>query len=43
MADERHRSELHRRKRAKNSAVLAVLLGAVVIIYLVALVRMGGG
>jgi hypothetical protein len=43
MANERHRSELHRKQRAKNLAVLVVLLGAVVIIYFVALVRMGGG
>ncbi len=32
-----------RRLRAKNLALLAVLLGFVVLVYLISIVRMGGG
>ncbi len=32
-----------RRLRAKNRALLAVLLGFVVLVYLISIVRMGGG
>ena len=35
--------ERWRRKRGKNIALLVVLLGLVVLIYVVAVVRMGGG
>jgi len=35
-------SEVHRRKRGKNLAVLAALLAFIVLIYFVSLVRMGG-
>ena len=45
MADQgRSRSpEDARRLRAKNRALLAVLLGFVVLVYLISIVRMGGG
>ena len=36
-------TELHRRQRGKNLAVLAALFGFVAIIYVVAMVRMSGG
>ena len=36
-------SEVHKRQRSKNLAMLAVLVGLVVLFYVVALVRMGGG
>ena len=36
------RSEMHRRQRSKNLAMLAALLGLVVLFYVPALVRMGG-
>lgn len=36
-------TELHRRQRGKNLAVLAALVSFVVIIYIVAMVRMSGG
>ena len=35
-------SEIHRRQRSKNRALLAVLLGLVVLFYLITIVRMGG-
>ena len=35
--------ELRRRQRGKNLAILFALLAFVVLIYIVALVRMGGG
>lgn len=37
------RSELHKRQRGKNLAVLAVLLFLVGLIYVIAMVRMSGG
>ena len=36
-------SDMHRRQRTKNYAVLAVLLALVVLFYVVAIVRMKGG
>ena len=39
----RHRSELHRRQRTKNLALMAILVAFVIIVYFVAIVRMGGG
>jgi len=35
-------TELHRRQRGKNIAMLAALLGFVVLVYVVAMVRMSG-
>lgn len=35
--------EMHRKQRSKNLALMVVLVGFVVLIYLVSLVRMGGG
>ena len=37
------RSAMHRRQRAKNLAVMAVLVGLVVLFYVLSIVRMGGG
>ncbi len=39
----RYPSELHRRQRRKNRAMLVVLLAVVALIYVVAMVRMSGG
>lgn len=36
-------TEVHRRQRGKNLAVLAALVSFIVIIYVVAMVRMSGG
>lgn len=36
-------TDIHRRQRGKNLAVLAALFAFVVIIYVVAMVRMSGG
>jgi hypothetical protein len=36
-------SDMHRRQRAKNYAVLIVLLALVALFYVVAIVRMQGG
>ena len=41
MASRKPASEMHRRQRAKNLTVLALLLGLVVLFYLITLVRMG--
>jgi hypothetical protein len=38
----RYASEVHRRQRSKNLAMLAVLSGLVVLFYIVAIVRIGG-
>lgn len=43
MAKDRDPSERHRRRRGKNLALLAVLVGLVVLFYLVTLVKFGGG
>jgi hypothetical protein len=47
MSDEKRprwpaRSEMHRARRGKNLAMLAVLLALVVLVFFVTLVRMGG-
>ena len=38
----RQHSEQHRRRRGKNIALLAVLLGMVALFYVITVVRMGG-
>lgn len=38
----RYPSEVHRRQRRKNLAMLAMLFGWAVLLYLVAILRMGG-
>jgi hypothetical protein len=49
MADERqkpeksYRSDVHRRQRKKNLALFALLAAFAILIYFVAIVRMGGG
>ena len=40
---DRYPSEMHKRQRSKNLTMLAVLAGLVVLFYVVAVVRMGGG
>lgn len=40
---DRYLSEMHKRQRSKNLTMLAVLAGLVVLFYVVAVVRMGGG
>ncbi len=42
MARRGQHSEMHRRQRAKNLTVVALLIGLVVLFYLITLVRMGG-
>lgn len=42
-ADDRRPSEMHRRQRGKNIAVAIVLFGMVVLFYVVAIVKIGGG
>ncbi len=37
------RDEARRRLKARNYALMAALLGFVVLVYIVAIVRMGGG
>lgn len=39
----RYPSEVHKRQRSKNLAMLAALVGLVVLFYVIALVRMSGG
>lgn len=41
--DDRQPSEMHRRQRGKNIALGAVLFGAIVLFYVVAIVKMSGG
>ncbi len=41
MAWHRNHSETHRRRRAKNRALFAALLGLAALFYLITLVRMG--
>jgi fatty acid desaturase len=41
MAKHRQPSEMHRRQRSKNLAMLAVLAGLVVLFYLITIVQMG--
>ncbi len=38
-----YQSEVHRKQRSKNFAMLIALLGFVVLVYLVSVVRMVGG
>ncbi len=38
-----YKSEVHRKQRTKNFAMLIALLGFVILVYLVSVVRMGGG
>lgn len=40
--DRRQPSEMHRRQRGKNLALLAVLLGLCVLFYVITIVRGGG-
>lgn len=37
------RSELHQKKKARNYAVLAAVLGFAVILFVVSIIRMKGG
>ena len=39
----KHRSDLHRKQWPKNIALLVLLLAFIIVVYFVALVRMGGG
>jgi hypothetical protein len=43
MAKRSYQSPVHRRQRSKNLAMLIALLSFVVLIYLVSVVRIGGG
>ncbi len=38
-----YKSAVHRKQKSKNFAMLIILLGFVILIYLVSVVRMGGG
>lgn len=42
MGERRPQSDMHRKQRAKNRALLLALFAFVVIVYLVTIVRMGG-
>ena len=42
-AAKRYPSEVHRRQRKKNLALFVLLAGFAILVYFVALVRMGGG
>ncbi|NJO34062.1 MAG: hypothetical protein HC869_13900 [Rhodospirillales bacterium] len=42
-AEKRYTSEVHRRQRKKNLALFFLLAAFAVLVYFVALVRMGGG
>ncbi len=43
VAKRSYKSEVHRRQKSKNFALLIALLGFVVLVYLVYIVRIGGG
>ncbi len=43
MAKRSYQSPVHRKQKSKNLALLIALLGFVVLIYLVSVVRIGGG
>ena len=43
MAKRSYKSPVHRKQRSKNFAMLFTLLGFVVLLYLVSVVRIGGG
>lgn len=38
-----HRSEVHRRQLKKNIAVLAIIAGVCVMIWVVTMIKIGGG
>ncbi len=38
-----YRSEMHRKQRTKNIAVMLLLVGFCVLVYFIAIIRMGGG
>lgn len=40
--ERRKRSEMHRRQRGKNIAVMLLLVGMVALFYVLTIVRMGG-
>jgi hypothetical protein len=42
MVKKSYRSDMHRRQRTKNFALLIALLAFVIIVFFVSLVRMGG-
>ena len=42
-AEKPYRSEMHRKQRTKNIALMLLLLGFSVLVYFVAIVRIGGG
>ncbi len=41
MGERKHHSEMHKRQRSKNLALMAVLFGLAVLFYLVSIVQMG--
>ncbi len=43
MAKRGYQTDVHRRQKSKNFAMLLALLGFVVLVYLVSVVRIGGG
>ncbi len=43
MAKRSYQSDVHRRQKSKNFAMLLALLSFVVLVYLVSVVRIGGG
>ncbi len=43
MAKRSYQSPVHRKQKSKNFAMLITLLAFVVVLYLVSVVRMGGG
>ena len=42
-AEKRYPSDLHRKQRTKNIALMLLLAGFAVLVYFVAIVRMSGG
>ena len=42
MSERRPHSDMHKKQRRKNLALLLALIGLVVVVYLVTIVRMGG-
>ncbi len=42
-SDKSYQSEMHRKQRTKNLALMAVLVGFCVLVYFVAIIRMSGG
>lgn len=41
--DKPYRSEMHRKQRTKNLALMLLLVGFCVLVYFVAIIRIGGG